>query len=129
MAKETYVDPTRCIERVWNQTGWRSHQCHFKRKFGDYCHIHSKEAKEERAKEALRADVRRGLEMPRFSLQMLVAIIGRIKCSGYHMTMHSTSYTCIEWNRTAMKPDELCSRCKELSGWEAEIARIKGMLP
>lgn len=33
-------DPTRCIKEVW--VGFQTHQCRFKKKYGDYCGKHKK---------------------------------------------------------------------------------------
>ena len=51
-----------------------------------------------------------------------VYTLEHMRCTGYHMTAHATSYTCIEWSRSTHKPREkfcqprekFCQRCEKL---------------
>jgi hypothetical protein len=43
------VDPSRCRESVSGPLAWKAHQCRNPAKFGNYCGIHSAEAKAKRA--------------------------------------------------------------------------------
>lgn len=47
----------------------------------------------------------------RYSRPQVIQLVSDMRCTGYHMTMHSTSYTCIEWNRGRQQNDTLCPRC------------------
>ena len=42
------LDPTKCVKLLWRN--WHSTQCTNRRKFGDFCGVHSPEKKAERAK-------------------------------------------------------------------------------
>lgn len=51
----------------------------------------------------------------RYSRPQVIALVASLRCTGYHMTMHSTAYTCIEWARGVNYEEVMCPRCTLLT--------------